>query len=128
MQRKALIQAVITALLVVPLGADPANAKKTSGALQTTASTIGGPMAVKVFPPSDNVAIFSEPQNVCVTLVNTGSRFVQLGLSEPSPGTSHVWLVDNGKAFATCAPAIERVTVHCDLEKGCSALVRIDRY
>jgi hypothetical protein len=127
MRRDGFLRALGIGVAAAVLTAGPALAAG-KVELLPTGLTIGGPMAVVVFPPSDNVAIFVDPLNVCVTLINTGKRFVQLGLSEPSPGTSHLWLVDDGRSFTTCAPGIERVTIHCDVEKGCSASVRIDRY
>lgn len=92
--------------------------------------TIGGPGAFQGDPGDERVVWTTsdaEPENVCATVVNSGSSSVRVEL-DTNPGGAVLFSIGAGRTATVCRNATYRVTLVCFTDgSSCRYLWRVDR-
>ncbi len=92
--------------------------------------TIGGPGAYQGDPGDERVVWATsdaEPENVCATVVNSGSSSVRIEL-ETNPGGAVLFSVGTARTASFCRNATYRVMLSCFTGgPACRYLWRVDR-
>lgn len=116
---------ILLAAFVLGL-ASAASAAGKAANLTTGGRTIAGPGAVAL-SPGGSTTIFSvpvaSPQDVCVTVANTGRLNVGVGVSGASDPSLDV---APGATLSACDDDVTLISIFCMQERDCAAQWRVD--